>query len=300
MSVKKNLFLWLIVLIIIIFPSTITAQITEAKPYKHLVLKGSDELYPSWSPSDSLIIFQSNKKGSFDLYIYRLKDDTVVQITNTPYDEQHPVFFPKNPKLVAYDSDQTGERQLMFLNLNNRRQKPIVPRNIKGAFPSFSPSGNLITFLGYDKITEQLQIFTYDRVYDNLNRLTRSTNEQLFAPHFSPDGKTILFGTIKKTPPYEHRLMEITWYGDTVGTIDSLSADYYDWNQTGFRIIGYSEKKGAHYTIVSGRKDGSFNYRMFYDEHPKASFAISHDGTKMAVAVQFQEDYDLVIFHLTD
>jgi Tol biopolymer transport system component len=275
------------------------AQIIELDSSKRIVNAG-DDLFPSWSKDSRQLIFQNNHSGNFDIFLYELDKDTIITVADTESDEQHPDFIPPGYNEVAYALKTENGYHLYKTDLITKKTSPLFKRDIRGKAPSFTPSGRLVVFNGYDKSSESWQVFSYDFIYDNLNKLTSFKHHEIIRPQLSPDGKVILFGLKDKRYPYNESVVEINWYGEPVATLDSVSSENFCWNNTGFRII-CSQNTGLKINqLVSERKDGSYRYFLTSDRYRKATPAVSPDGTMLAVSVKFEEGYDIVIFKLKD
>ena len=60
----------------------------------------SDEKNPVWSPDGNYIAFTSNRAGNYDVWLYRLSDDSAVQLTSNSADEDFTAFHPSNPEIL--------------------------------------------------------------------------------------------------------------------------------------------------------------------------------------------------------
>jgi Tol biopolymer transport system component len=287
----------LILFVFLLFSVNVFGQIVEIDSVKTIILKGSDELFPAWSKNGTLLTFQSNKTGNWDIMLYDFDKDTLIVLTKTNADEQHPVFVPKSDE-IAFDSQIEDKVYIFKINYKSLKKSYIFNRKIFCKEPSFSPNGNIMTFKGYDINSESWQIFSYDFIYDNLNKLTSLNKKEVFSPIFSPDGNIILFGVKEKTAPYYEYLEEINWYGEKLDSIGAVSSRDFCWTPSGFRIICSHNETLKINQLVSERKDGSFKYVLTSDKYYKSSPAISTDGKKLAVAIKKNNEYDIVIFNI--
>ncbi len=71
-----------------------------------------------FSPDDSMIAFDANVDGDFDVYSVYLSTDTIVPVTNNSAEDRAPTFRCDDPMQVIYhsdvaaDSDNPGQREL--------------------------------------------------------------------------------------------------------------------------------------------------------------------------------------------
>ncbi len=291
----------IIVFVLLIFINPIKAQISKPDSIFTIKLEGSDELNPTWSADGNKIVFQSNKYGNWDIFLYDFIKDTLVRLTFDSLDQQHPVFFPKTNNIIVFDEKNGNEFTLKKLNVNTGEiQDLIKKRNINGKEASFSPSGRLVTFKGFDRETGKFQIYSYDFIYDNLNRLTGFKHKNVFSPEFSPDGKIILFGIKDKNYPYTEHLAEITWYGDSIITIDSLHSGDFCWSPDGYRFICQEYETNAQHHLISERKDGTSKFLLLKTGNKIASPSMSPKDLTIAISVKYSDDYDIVIMRFDE
>ena len=292
-----TLLFFLIITTALSSPSLI-AQRIEIDSAQRITMPGSDELFPAWSSDNRQIAFQSNQNGNNNLFIYDLKQDTIRQITSGKADKQHPVFIP-NSNDIAFDSQINDKVYIFKIDPATGQQDVVFKRKLFCKEPSFSPSGRMIVFTGYDKTSESWQIFSYDFIYDNLNQLTHYKQKKVFNPLFSPNGKIILFKTEERLTPFSQSLEEINWYGKSLISIDTISAQSYCWSPDSYRIVCTLKKDSTH-RVISIRKDGSAAFLLSDNEYQKATPALSPDGKKLALAVKLGNDFDIIIVNLDD
>ncbi len=300
MKQDKYIYFFLLTAVFLFFGNHhLTGQSINIDSAFRIAMKGSSELYPAWSADGKRVVFQSNRNGTNNLFIYDFVEDTLRQLTFGEEEKQHPVFIPKTGE-IAYDL-QNGEKVFLFkIDPETGRQDVVFRRKIFCREASFSPSGRLMVFTGYDRDSETWQIFSYDFVYDNLNQLTRYPDKNVSFPRFSPDGKIILFGMEDKSPPFKKSLKEINWYGDELNHLDSIASSNYCWSDNGFRILYEINNADSGSYLASVRKNGSSKYILEENRFKMLTPAVSPDGSKIALAVKFDDDFDIIIVNLTD
>jgi len=289
----------LIVLLMQALTTPAKSQMLDTTNFVRIKLEQSNERFPSWDKDGKRVVFQSSGKGYSQLFLYDLLKDTLVQITTGETNKSHPVFIP-NENSIAFDASISHEVYLFKIDPSTGKQELLIHRDLQCETPSFSPSGRLMVFKGYDINNETWQLFSYDFVYGNLNQLTHLKNSELLMPVLSPDGKTILFGTRDKAMPYSRSLHEINWYGEKIEDIDSIAATSYCWISNGYRIICSTEMPLNNYSLISLRKDGTTSMKLCSDTLQRVTPAVSPDGKKIAVSVKFGNNFDIVVYNLID
>ncbi len=260
----------------------------------HLKSSG-DLLSPAWSEDGNILFYQSNEKGNWDIFAYDFVTHSTVQITDSPLDEQHPVWWT-NHHGIAFDSYHDGEPVLLFYRWDKRTISPLFRRNISCRQPSFDPEGRLVTFSGYDRETLQWQIFSYDFVYDNLNRLTKNRQPSVF-PFFSPKGNKIIYQTVSNPADSLGNLQMINWYGDSLRSFDKKVFLKVCFSPDDWRIFYVTlDKKRSQ--LQSMRKDGTAVYPITEHYQGICCPAFSPDGKKLTVSIRRNGKYELFVFQV--
>jgi len=275
------------------------SQMLDTAHFVRIKLSPSDEQFPAWSEDGRKLAFQSAGSGYTQLFLYDFSKDSLVQITFGETNKRHPVFIPNQNK-IAFDAAGNGKVNIFKIDLETGAQQLLFQRKLLCEAPSFSPSGRWVVFKGYDPNSETWQLFSYDFVYDNLNQLTHVKNSEFSRPMLSPDGKIILFGTCDEAVPFSRSLHEINWYGEKIQDLDSIAASSYGWLPNSYRIVCSMEETKNNYSFFTVRKDGAYKMLLSNDTLQRVTPALSPDGKKMAVAVKFGNNFDIVVYNLID
>ncbi len=209
-----------------------------------------DQLYPAVAPDG--ILFQGQHDKISGIYLLHPVNHTNILLTAARQNASHPVWVPQKPAIV-YDTGTGLKSRLMELNLNTGKEKRLIRRKIACREASFTPSRHLVAFSGFDDKTQRWQVFTYDFVYDNLNRLTTEEGNCRF-PVFSPDGKHIVF-TVQNDNGIQ-MLKIMNWYGKDVLTLHKNVMGRACWTPDNWRILFMTLQNNA-YQLLSVRKDGT-------------------------------------------
>ncbi len=280
---------YLLVLIQILPSVNLRAQAVAINDSTQQSLSGN-QYFPSWS-ADGRIIFQSDKNGNEDIYLFNPATDLVVAIAAGSNDEQHPVWLP-HKNTIVYDSGKNKDTRLFYLNLKTGNKRLLLHRDIACREASFTPSRHLVVFSGFDDRTQHWQIYSYDFIYDNLNRLTSENNNSSF-PVFSPDGKTIAY--IVRGIDNRTRLKTINWYGGETKTVAYDVRGKVCWTPDSWRLL-YISKVENRYVIFSIRNDGTHRAELFSSQRPLCCPTLSANGKKLIFSMKSNNRFHIVTF----
>jgi Tol biopolymer transport system component len=117
--------------------------------------------YPDWSPDGKRLAFMSmqpHATGSdpnYDVYVVGIDGSGLRRLTDWPGEDGWPAWSPDG-RLIAYTTSQDSEGQYrgpgpyldVYVMRPDGSEKRRVVRRIFGAFPDWSPDGELIVFTG--------------------------------------------------------------------------------------------------------------------------------------------------------
>ncbi len=251
-----------------------------------------NESVPQWSNDNKELLFQSTVNQNSTICIYHLEEDTILFFNNENYNFNNPTWHPDGDKIV-FDSDKNGTEYLYFLDLKTKDIQPLFNRRIRCMDASFSSSSRQVYFTGYDELDERWEIYSYDFIYDNLNRLTYF-KLGCSNPQISSNGKLIAY--CKENPFNDTKNIDIiNWYGEHEISFNEFTASSPIWNTTGFKLYFISEKDNEYGELYSIWKNGSHLERLTNDTIQIQDISISPDETKMAISVLTENGWDIYV-----
>jgi TolB protein len=154
------------------------------------------------SPRGDSIVFNAVGEGKRDLYLLDLKTLKVRRIAATPEYEVDPEFSPDG-KSVVHAAGKRGDRadHIFVRSLDGKTVTQLTAEDANDASPSFSPDGSLIVFTrdttynwgGLASNWDEGGVLCVMKADGTGMRQITKPGAMAVAPHFSPDGKTILF-----------------------------------------------------------------------------------------------------------
>ena len=267
------------------------AQIISIDTSNSISRSSGDDMVAEWSPDGKKLIYQSNRNGNWDIFLYDFVLDTTIQLTYNSSNEQNPQWHPVGYHVV-YDSDQF----LHVLNIETGTTAPLFDRKIICKQASLAPDGRMVYFLGFDEQNENWKLFSYHFIYDNINQLTEHKNDGLFLD-LSPDGKKILY--TYSTYPYPFKRLQIlNWYGDVIEEFEDFNITCASWHPDGLKIYFISDMDQLDGELYSIWKDKTHVQQLTYDEFQIHDIGFSPDGKTIACSVSINGNFEIIIIPL--
>ena len=168
-----------------------------ASPIRQLTSTSSTNVRPTWSPDGKRIAYQSNRDGSYHIYVMDTDGGNTKQISSgNDIDDRHPAWSPDG-NAIAVDSGDATHREIWIIDVSSQRRTQITKTGQIASFPSWSPDGKRIAYYVYDAGT--MDVFASARDGSGTVKLTTDfaseKNAQCtFACHsvrWSPDSSRI-------------------------------------------------------------------------------------------------------------
>jgi len=131
----------------------------------------------------------STVRRSRPLLFAERSEQNIQQLTNDPFDDNHPSWHPVFDKIV-YSSEREGKYKLFTLDLESQTQRQLTYGQQNAMNPSWSYDGSQITFCS--DLNSIYDLYIMDSDGNNFTRLT-DIMTGCFNPSLSPDKSKILF-----------------------------------------------------------------------------------------------------------
>ncbi len=151
--------------------------------------KGAD-LFPSWSPDGSKIVFHSDRDGYYQIYIMNADGSNPVRLISSESEDTLPAWSPDGNKIAFTSNRSGGVDQIFVMNADGSAIKQVTSGSDDCAYPTWSPDGSRIAFMS--RRDGNTDIYTINADGANLTRLTESPQIESY-PAWSPDGKKIVY-----------------------------------------------------------------------------------------------------------
>jgi Tol biopolymer transport system component len=167
------------------------------------------ESEPVWSPDGAKILFNYNDGKMIQIYAMNADGSGVTRISNSSeYEWQHD-WSPDGKQIVFTRSRNRSVQQdiwLMDADGGNPRLIAAAPGNDEFLFPRFSPDGRRIAFHRRAASPVQADVWVMNADGSGQTRLTHLSGGH---PAWSPDGKQIVFYSLRRTGNSEIYVMDV-------------------------------------------------------------------------------------------
>jgi Tol biopolymer transport system component len=244
----------LLFLIIYCSPHLLFGQIVT--DFEAIPLTSTEDFaaHPAFSHDGSQIVFSSEINGFEQLFILDLATQSTRQLTFARANSRHPSWHP-NGEQVIYDSDINGKSQLYALNIESAASHLLFNRDIEARAGQFNSRANLLVFVGKESNQKHWNIYSYDFIYNNLNKIS-SHNSDCYFPKWSPEAAYISYHRTVYNNQANGHIMH--WYGKKAFDPSSNNSYMSDisWSPTGYKIV-FVTKKNDIYQLLISRRDGT-------------------------------------------
>ena len=183
---------------------------SAASPIRQLTnTSAATNVRPTWSPDGKRIAYQSDRDGSFHIYVMDVDGGNTKQISSgADVDDRHPAWSPDGQG-IAVDSGSETRREIWIIDVASQRRTQVTKTGAVATFPSWSPDGKRIAFYVY-RASDPAATGTFNGTMDvwgsardgsGLVQMTRglaseANNQCTFACHsvrWSPDSTRMAF-----------------------------------------------------------------------------------------------------------
>jgi TolB protein len=250
---------------------------------ERLTTHPAEDRGPDCSPDSRVVVFASNREGTYDLFALDLTDGTVERLTDGAGDEVAPSWSPEGQRLVFHRTPAEGESfaaGLWTLDLHTGEQSLVVAEESAELTPDWSPDG---AWVAYNAMRgEQPDLFRVRLDGSDLEQLTSNPQRDLW-PRFSPDGASLVFFSRRDT---EGEFDELYLLELASGEIRRLTEhpDHHDfvpaWAPDGSAVIaGESRRSENRRELAVIDLDGNVINRLAEGYHRAFHPTFCNDGT---------------------
>jgi Tol biopolymer transport system component/tRNA A-37 threonylcarbamoyl transferase component Bud32 len=165
---------------------------------------------PTLSPDGRWLVYDSNIKGNSDLWRIPAGGGTPEQLTSEPWNEFSGEISPDG-RILAYHAMRTaGIRQIEIKPLDGGPVERVTQDSLQWSNPDWSADGNRLVFFDLVRFQMAMVIRTGPGQWSAPRALGFGAG-----PQFSPDGRTLIYGTLLREPGAAPRIAYMVMPADS-------------------------------------------------------------------------------------
>ena len=252
----------------------------------------SDDMFPSWSPDGTRIVFQSNRTGDDELYLVNADGTDLQRLTWIPGRDAHPNISPDGRRIV-FQSPRNGagprEVDIYVMGLDGKNVHRLTQNGTFSGVPAWSPDGTQIAFqmrvIPGEKSWDEghWQIVLMDSAGRHQRILTHDAADSQ-VPNWSPDGSRIVFWSNKRgnNDLYVMDLLTMKVVQLTDSKADDIAAA---WSPDGSEI-GFLSDRGGTYDVYVMNSDGGLIRRVSHQTGSQGVPFWNADGKRILLNIK--------------
>ncbi|HEU4616239.1 MAG TPA: DPP IV N-terminal domain-containing protein [Kofleriaceae bacterium] len=236
---------------------------------------GVENAYPRLSSDGREILYQSNRGGTWQLYVLDIATGTSRALTREG-NNNLPDWSPDG-RLVAFVSDRDGNEEIYVMNRDGSEPRRLTTNPGRDIHPYFSPDGKTLLY-NSQRTGRSLDVFALDLASGTEHQLTETRQDETCA-RYAPDGSRFV-------------LLRNDASSDDVWIIDAHAE--HNLTRTphvrdGWPVFGpdgrvyYASMALGSFSIYRSRSDGTKLEQLTFaapDEEDARPF-VSHDGRRL-------------------
>ena len=162
----------------------------DGSDFKKITENNFNDMWPSFSPDDKRIFFQSDREGNQEIFCMDIEGLNVKRITENIGSDNYPVCSPDGKKIL-FTSTRDGNQDLYIMNINGTDPFRLTQTEHKEFNPCWSPDAEKIVYF-YDKGDLKDQIYICNSDGTNSLNITHDTLNNIY-PEFYLNGSAIIY-----------------------------------------------------------------------------------------------------------
>ncbi|QHT67690.1 hypothetical protein GXP67_14145 [Rhodocytophaga rosea] len=249
------------------------AQAFAQSPTVLLSENGIENAYPRLSKDGKRILYQSNRTGTWQLYVMTVADKSQQRLTNDTFNNNFPDWSADN-EWIAFVSDRDGNEEIYLMKPDGTSLKRLTQDTSRDIHPYFSPDRKYLLF-NSDREGPSLDIYRYTLETGQTERLIHSSDEETCA-RYSPDMKTLV---LLKNNQLSDDIFLVDASSKALTNLSNTPNVYHGWPvfSADGQWIYYSSMEKGTYSIYRIKPDGTAKQQLTKtksgEEHARVSLS---------------------------
>ena len=287
----------ILTILVLMVSEELSAQIALEKETK-LTTNTSDDRYASYSPDGQKIIFESNRDGTWQIYIMNADGSEQVRLTTNESNNRRPAWHP-NSETVLFESDRNGKMDLFTIDLADMEVRQLTGfQNAEPIFAQYSPDGESIA-ISLRESENKSNIVLLNKDGEIIKELT-NTNFRSYYPRWSNDGTGIVYFSRKETENEDDEIYRLNVEtGEETRLTDWPKHNFCpSWSNDDSKIVYVTSMEEIRPEIYVMDSDGKNQIRLTYNENGDTLPCWSPTGNKILITGYRDENFEIIELEL--
>lgn len=167
-----------------------------------LVTNASDNRAPGWTPDGAAVVYASFVTGNWEIFRIDAGGGTPVNLTNSPFADQHPRVAPDGR--IVFHTNRDLDFEIYAMRADGSDPVNLTSQPGDDRFPAWSPDGSRIVWTRFEG---SFDLWIMDADGGNPRTLV-ATDFREEHPSVSPDGRSVVFQS-DRFPPLSLHIVSI-------------------------------------------------------------------------------------------
>jgi Tol biopolymer transport system component len=227
----------------------------ERRIFEQITFEGSVNRAPVWSPDSTMLAYESNQGGQYNIFLKTLRSDISSKQMNKSPEVCVPYSWSRDGKKIAFVEFIHGNPNIWLLDTRGDKDPvPFLVTPKSESQPVFSPSGKLLAYVSDEDGTPAV----YARLLERKERKWKISKGDGHNPVWAPDGSEIYYSSLDGTKLFSVRVLDSPFsFGEEVLLFEGLRLPFsgtvgavwsYDISPDGSRFLMVSETEESEET----------------------------------------------------
>ena len=257
---------------------------------------------PIFPPLQGVILFDSNRDGSPDIYTMNLANQSMLRLTDNAATDMQPALAPDSMR-VAYVSNGNGNNEIYLTGLDRRPAVNLTNNSSDDQQPAWSPDGNWVTFTSNRDGNQEIYIMRSDG--SELRNLTSNAASD-FAPTWFSIPRFFGLGSedwiaFTSNRDGNQEIYKVRPDGTGLTNLTRNPAnDHSPSGLTGGRLLAFVTDRDGNSEIYTMTDDGGFLTNITGSSSQDLNPALDKNGKWVAFTTDRDGNLEVYVINLSD
>jgi beta propeller repeat protein len=253
-----------------------------------------NDIIPSLSPDGNRIVFQSDRKGNWDIYFMDLNagESSLVQLTTDPGSDENPSFSSDGRQITfASTREDKGTktfktREIFVMDRNGKNVRKVTSSYGSDNWgPAFMDTTSLVfasdrsDFSPHPFWEKTSSIYTIEKSGNFMFKFLGADDQTYIDPSFG--GDNILFSARKSDTEYDIGFLPVKGKAEIQYLTKSAGMNIQSNVSGNHQYVGFVSNRDGNFEIYKMQTDGSEQTRITFDDGDDLFPKMNNDGSKI-------------------